>query len=116
MEKARNSRKCSLNDDIIDLTNESSSDDVVFQEASGGNLSILSNDSSESTILKEIQKIERSHSGAFDGCIIKSVHERDDNPVEIKNILARSDKRFEAGLGMSLIKNEFLPINPVSIL
>ena len=114
MEKVRESKKCSLNDEIIDLTNESSSDDLIFQETRVGDISISSTEILESPILNEIQKVERSHSGAFDGSLIKSVHEKEDDPVEIQNMLSRSDKRFEAGLGMGLVKNEFLPLKPVS--
>ena len=116
MEKARKVEKCTLNDEIIDLTNESSSDDIVFQESRVEDISItsVSNESIEPTILSEIRKVERSHSGAFDGNIIKSVHEREDDMVEMSNILARSDKRFEAGKGLGLVKNEFLPVKPVS--
>ena len=112
MEKARDCRKCSAGE-IIDLTNESSSDDVVFLESSTNDVSVASGEMLETSILNEIQKVERSFSGAFDGNIINSVHERKDDPVEIQNILSRSGKRFEAGLGMGLVKTEFLPLKPV---
>ena len=69
------------------------------------------------SIVGGIEEIEASpYDGVFDGTKISSVfevNERED--VAFKNAVARSEKRFEMALGLSLLKKEYFDLKPVSL-
>ena len=67
------------------------------------------------SIAKELENMEPSPNGAFDGAKIPSMFEYDCNKMDwLQNAKARCDKRFERGLGVNLIKSDELELKPVS--
>ena len=67
------------------------------------------------SILEGIESMESSFDGVFDGSVIPSVHEvKESENVALKNAMARSDKRFEAAMGLNSVKTGDLTFKPVS--
>ena len=67
------------------------------------------------SILEGIESMESSFDGVFDGSVIPSVHEvKESENVALKNAMARSDKRFEAAMGLNSVKTGDLIFKPVS--
>ena len=67
------------------------------------------------SILEGIESMESSFDGVFDGSVISSVHEiKESENIALKNAMARSDKRFEAAMGLNSVKTGGLLFKPVS--
>ena len=67
------------------------------------------------SITEGIESLESSFDGVFDGSVISSVHEIKENEnVALKNAMARSDKRFEAAMGLNSVETNGLLFKPVS--
>ena len=73
-------------------------------------------DVQELSLVEKLNELETSGNGAFDSERISSVHEigQGEN-THLKNLVARCGKRFEAALGLNLIKNDYFQMKQVKI-
>ena len=99
MESKRDEQKASLDLSAVSM-------DTLFTD-DGGSLHDIS-------IVKELENMETSFDGTFDGEKVPSKFEFDcKNDSWLDNARQRCDKRFERGLGVNLIKSDELELKPV---
>ena len=82
-----------------------SSTETVFEEEAVQDLSISG----------ELERLETTKNGAFDSDKIPSVFQFNCNDSDgLTNASARSMKRFERGLGVTLVRSDDIELKPVS--
>ena len=89
--------------DRLDLSGASI--ETVFSEGSLQDISVT----------EVIENMESSPNGAFDSDKIKSAFHFNCNEGWVENAKARSNKRFEKGMGVGLLNSEKIEFKPVSI-
>ena len=89
--------------ELLDLSKVSV--ETVFSDESLQDLSFAS----------ELEKMEPSQGGAWDGAKIPHAFEFNCNESDgLANAKSRSMKRFERGLGINLVKSDNIELKPVS--
>ena len=99
--------------------------DAYVDNRSSGSDELQSNDSLQGiadidsiqdiSLADRIDNMDASFDGAFDGTKIASIHELKENEdIALKNAVSRSDKRFETAVGMSMVREGYIKLQPVS--
>ena len=71
----------------------------------------------ELSLVEKINELETSGQGAFDSEKIAPVHDlKQEEDTHWRNLVARCGKRFEAALGLNLIKKDYFQIKQVKSL